>query len=114
MTDRTRSTIGTKRMKDSVVLVRVALAVARGPAALAQDKVGIEVCDTFLEKYQACVKDKAGDQRVQFEQMIGQLRTQWKQLADNPQTKPSLEEACKQTIESVKSSLNAAPYNCGF
>ena len=29
-------------------------------------------------------------------------------------TKPSLEEACKQTVVSLKQSLNAAPYNCGF
>jgi len=101
-------------MKCIGVLVLGALAVTGGPAAFAQDKVGIEVCDTFLEKYQACVKDKAGDQRAQFEQMIGQLRTQWKQMAADAQTKPSLEEACKQTVESVKQSLNAAPYNCGF
>ena len=73
-------------MKYIGVLVLGALAVTGGPAAFAQDKVGIEVCDTFLEKYQACVKDKAGDQRAQFEQMIGQLRTQWKQMAADAQT----------------------------
>jgi hypothetical protein len=100
-------------MKDICVLA-VAAAIVAGPAALAQDKVGIEVCDTFLDKYQTCVKDKAGDQRAQLEQMITQLRTQWKQMASDPQTKPSLEAACKQSIEAVKPSLNAAPYNCGF
>jgi len=51
-------------MKDSAVLVLATLGIVIGPAAFAQDKVGIEVCDTFLEKYQACVKDKAGDQRA--------------------------------------------------
>jgi hypothetical protein len=96
------------------VVVLGVLAVAGEPAAFAQDKVGIEVCDTFLEKYQACVKDKAGDQRAQFDQMVGQLRSTWKQMASDAQTKRSLEAACKQTIESVKTSLNAAPYNCGF
>ncbi|MFI4999774.1 MAG: hypothetical protein ACHQK9_07825 [Reyranellales bacterium] len=100
-------------MKDTCVLVLIA-GIVVGPAAFAQDKVGVELCDTFLDKYQACVKDKAGDQRAQFEQMIGQLRAQWKQLAADPQTKPSLETACKQTIEAIKPSLNAAPYNCGF
>ncbi len=94
-----------------VFLAVVTVAVA---PAFAQDKVGIEVCDTFLDKYETCVKEKAGDQRPQLEQMITQLRTQWKQLADNPQTKSSLESACKQTIEQVKPSLNATPYNCGF
>jgi len=101
-------------MKCVGVVVLGALAIASGPAAFAQDKVGIEVCDTFLDKYQACVKDKAGDQRAQFDQMIGQLRSAWKQMASDAESKPSLEAACKQNIESVKPSLNAAPYNCGF
>lgn len=101
-------------MKCVRVLLPIVM-IAEGVPAFAQDKVGIEVCDVFLDKYQACVKDKtAGDQRAQLEQMIGQLRTQWKQLAADPQTKPSLEAACKQTIDSVKPTLNAAPYNCGF
>ena len=101
-------------MKCVGVLVLGALAVAGGPVALAQDKVGVEACDTFLDKYQTCVKDQAGDQRAQLDQMITQLRTQWKQMASDPQTKPSLETACKQSIEAVKPSLNAAPYNRGF
>ena len=101
-------------MKSGGVIVLVALMAAGGPAALAQDKVGVEACDTFLDKYQTCVKNQAGDQRAQLDQMITQLRTQWKQMASDPQTKPSLEAACKQSIEAVKPSLNAAPYNCGF
>lgn len=101
-------------MKCVRVLLLIVMMTAGAPA-FAQDKVGIEVCDIFLDKYQACVKDKsAGDQRAQLEQMIGQLRTQWKQLAADPQTRPSFEAACKQTIDSVKPTLNAAPYNCGF
>jgi hypothetical protein len=101
-------------MKDAGLAVLVAFALVAESPVLAQDKVGIEVCDTFLDKYEACVKDKAGDQRAQFDQMIKQLRTTWKQMASDVRTKPSLEEACKQTVESVKQSLNAAPYNCGF
>jgi len=100
-------------MKWGGVFILVGLGLAAAPA-VAQDKVGVEACDTFLDKYQTCVKDKAGDQRAQLEQMITQLRTQWKQMAADPQTKPSLETACKQSIEAVKPSLNAAPYNCGF
>ena len=41
-------------MKCVGVLVLGVLAVASGPAALAQDKVGVEVCDIFLDKYQTC------------------------------------------------------------
>ena len=100
-------------MKCVGVLVLGALVVAGGPA-LAQDKVGVEACDIFLDKYSTCVKDKAGDQRAQFDQMIKQLRSTWKQMASDAQTKPSLEAACKQSIEAVKPSLNAPPYNCGF
>ena len=79
-------------MKCVGILALIALGVAAAPV-FAQDKVGVEACDTFLDKYQTCVKDKAGDQRAQLEQMIGQLRTTWKQMAADPQTKPSLEAA---------------------
>jgi hypothetical protein len=101
-------------MKFRSALAVIVLGTGFGHAAVAQDKVGIEACDTFIEKYDACMKDKVGAQRAQFDQMITQLRTSWKQMADNPQTKPSLEQSCKQTTKSIKQSLNAAPYNCGF
>jgi len=103
-------------MKDVGLVVLVAFGVAAGVPASAQDKVGIEVCDSFLDKYEACVKNAAGEQqqREQLDQMVKQLRSTWKQLASDAQTKPSLEQACKQTVESVKPSLNAPPYNCGF
>jgi hypothetical protein len=101
-------------MKLPAILATTALAVTLASSAFAEDKVGIEICDTFLDKYQTCVKDKAGDQRDQLEKMIVQLRTQWKQLADNPQTKDALEQACKQTIDTVKPMLNGEPYKCGF
>ena len=101
-------------MKGVGLVVLVAFGVAAGAPAVGQDKVGIEVCDSFLDKYEACVKDQAGDQRAQLEEMIKQLRNTWKQLASDAKTKPSLEEACKQTVEAVKPSLNGPPYNCGF
>lgn len=94
--------------------VVAALGIAAASSAIAEDKVGIEVCDTFLDKYEACLKDKSGAQRAQFDQMISHLRTTWRQMARDEQTKPTLEDACKQTLESVKHSLNSAPYNCGF
>ena len=83
-------------MKDVGLVVLVAFGVAAGAPALAQDKVGIEVCDSFLDKYEACVKNTAGEQqqREQLEQMVKQLRSTWKQLAGDAQTKPSLEQAC--------------------
>jgi hypothetical protein len=106
-------------MKSPAFLASAVLAVgfapfAFAPVAFAEDRVGIEICDTFLDKYQTCVKEKAGDQRAELEKMIVQMRAQWKQLADDPQTKSTLEQACKQTIETVKPTLNAEPYKCGF
>ena len=82
--------------------------------AIAQEKVGVESCDVFLAKYEACMKDKVGGQKAQLDQAITQLRTSWKQVASNPQTKSMLDQTCKQTSDSMKASLNAPPHNCGF
>ncbi|MGL4634510.1 MAG: hypothetical protein ACRCWF_00875 [Beijerinckiaceae bacterium] len=81
---------------------------------LAQDAVGIPVCDAFLTKYDACMKNQPAAQKAQFDQMMTQMRTSWKQMAANPQSKPALETACKQITDQMKTQLNAAPYNCGF
>jgi uncharacterized iron-regulated membrane protein len=85
--------------------------------ALSQDAVGIPACDTFLTKFDACMKAQPGTQsasRAQFDQMIQQMRTSWKQMAANPQAKTALETSCQQMTEQMKVTLNAAPYNCGL
>jgi hypothetical protein len=85
--------------------------------ALSQDAVGVPACDTFLTKFDACMKAQPGiqnAQKAQFDQMIQQMRTSWKQMAANPQAKPALETSCQQMTEQMKVTLNAAPYNCGL
>lgn len=101
-------------MKARVLLAPIILAVGLAPVALAEERVGIDVCDNFLDKYQTCVRERGGDQRADLEKMIVKLRGQWKELADNPNTKGKLEESCKHTIETVKPTLNAEPYKCGI
>jgi hypothetical protein len=76
--------------------------------------LGVAACDEFIVKFEACAKKQPEAQTAQLNQAITQMRTGWKALADNPQTKPALEQACKQVTEAMKPQLNAAPYSCGF
>jgi acetamidase/formamidase len=72
-------------------------------SAVAQDKVGVPLCDEFLAKYEACITSKApAEAQVQMKQMIGTMRTAWKSMADNPQTKPQVETVCKQSTDAIK------------
>ena len=77
------------------------------------DKIGVPECDDFIAAYDACVTSKVPEvARAQYKSAIEQWRSSWKKLADNPQTKPTLAAACKQTIEQARASMKA--YNCTF
>ena len=77
------------------------------------DKIGVAECDDFLEKYEACVTTKVPEAaRASFNSSMQQWRSSWKQLASNPQTKGTLADACKKSLESAKQSLST--YSCAW
>ena len=76
-------------------------------------KIGVAECDDFLDKYEACVTGKVpAEGRAQWNAALTQWRTQWKQLADNPQTRSSLAAACKMAADQSRQSMK--PYGCEF
>ena len=77
------------------------------------DKVGIAECDDFIAKYEACINSKVPEaQRAQYKPALDQWRSQWRQLAGNPQTKASLAQACKTAQDQAKTSMKT--YGCDF
>jgi hypothetical protein len=79
----------------------------------AADKIGVPECDDFLTKYEACVTTKVPESaRASFKTGMEQWRSSWKQLAANPQTKGTLVDVCKKSLESSKQSLSA--YSCAW
>jgi hypothetical protein len=79
--------------------------------ATAQD--GVAECDTFITAYENCVTTKVPEAaRAQFRSSIATWRTEWKKLADNPQTRPTLVNVCKTQMETARTQMKA--YNCTF
>ena len=75
--------------------------------------VGIPVCDEFLAKYEICVNTKIpAAYQATFKAQWEQLRQSWIATAKDPNTRPAMEAACKQTLEQLKGSL--LPYGCSF
>ena len=75
------------------------------------EKIGIADCDDFIAKYEACVTSKVPEvARAQYKAGIEQWRTQWRQMAANPQIKPTLAGVCKQAFETARTSMKS--YNC--
>src|SRR5258705_5835469 len=63
-------------------------------------KIGVPECDDFIAKYDACVSGHVPEAaRAQYKASIDTLRTQSQKLAANPQTKPTLAQACKTASE---------------
>jgi len=81
--------------------------------AMAAEPIGVPSCDDFLTKYEACINNNVpAAQKSMVQGQIDQMRKSWMDLAKNPQTKPALDSACKQSAEQMKAS--AAAYKCTF
>ncbi len=75
------------------------------------DKVGIAECDNFITAYETCVSGKVPEAaRASLKASVATWRTQWKKLADNPQTRGSLAAACQRQRETTMTAMKA--YNC--
>src|ERR1051326_5053368 len=75
------------------------------------EKIGVPECDAFLTAYENCVTTKVPAQaRAQFQAGMKTWHTEWKRLADNPQTKGTLAEACKRQHDAQRTALKA--YGC--
>ena len=82
-------------------------------ATASVEKIGVPECDDFIAAYDACVSDKVPEAaRAQYKTAIAQWRSSWSKLAANPQTKPTLAAACKQSAESARASMKS--YGCTF
>ena len=81
--------------------------------ARAADKIGVAACDEFLTKYEACLSAKVpAAQQATFKAQVDAMRNGWVEAAKNASTKASLEPACKQVGEQMKTALQA--YGCAF
>ena len=76
-------------------------------------EVGIAECDTFITAYENCVSSKVPEAaRAALRTSVATWRTEWKKLADNPQTRGTLAAACKTQREATAQQMKA--YGCTF
>ncbi len=102
------------RRNVSAVLVCFAIIMAAASIGQAQDKVGVEPCDSFLAKYEACVAAKVpvAAQTPQLKDAIKQMRLMWASLAADPVTKDRVPALCQQALETTKQQTVAL--GCGW
>jgi cyclophilin family peptidyl-prolyl cis-trans isomerase/HEAT repeat protein len=79
-----------------------------GPAG---EQIGVPECDAFITQYDACISSKVPEPaRAQYQKAMDQWRTSWKKIAENPQTRRSLANACQSARKQQEISLKA--YGC--
>ena len=75
------------------------------------EQVGIAECDNFINAYETCVSSKVpAAAQANLRASVTTWRTEWKKLADNPQTRGTLAAACKTQREATMTAMKA--YNC--
>lgn len=93
-----------------LALAALACALA-GNAASAQSPVGVDVCDTFMSKYETCISTKVpAEHQPQFRQTLSQMRSAITPMASSA---PSQAEAVCRQIEGVVKQ-QTAPMNCAW
>ena len=86
---------------------------ASGTASTTGDNVGVPECDDFITKYDACVSNKVPEMiRAQYKDAIARWRTEWRRMANDPNTRGQLASACKQAAEQQSAALKS--FGCTF
>jgi hypothetical protein len=77
------------------------------------EKVGIAECDNFIAAYEACANSKVEESaRANVKASVARLRTDWKKMADDPQTRATLAAACQRQRAATMVAMKT--YNCAW
>jgi hypothetical protein len=75
------------------------------------EKVGIAECDNFIAAYENCVASKVReDARENLKASVATWRADWKKMADDPQKRGALADACKRQRETTMIAMKG--FNC--
>lgn len=86
---------------------------ATGTATSTGDNIGVPECDDFIAKYDACVSNKVPEMvRTQYKDAIARWRSDWRRMAQDPNTRGQLAAACKQAAEQQSAALKS--FGCTF
>jgi hypothetical protein len=86
---------------------------ATSTASTSGDNIGVPECDDFIAKYDACVSNKVPEMvRAQYKDAIARWRTEWRRMANDPNTRGQLAAACKQAAEQQNAALKS--FGCAF
>lgn len=88
---------------------------AATPAATvaSAEQIGVPECDNFLNAYESCVTTKVpAAVRPGFQATMIAWRSEWKRMANDPQTRPALAAACKTHLENARNQMKS--YGCTF
>ena len=99
------------------VVVAIGMSCSQPPASepssapAGGSTIGVPECDDYLSKVEACIADHVPEEaRAMQRQSMEQMRSQWRQAAENPTAKASLAAGCKAALDQARSAF--ASYGC--
>ena len=82
--------------------------LGRGERPEREEPVGVPICDEFLDKYEACVTRNVPPPHFEsIREGMREWREAWRAVAASPGGVPSLEKACRQTLEAQRQATAA-------
>lgn len=106
-----------EQAKDELDTVKKANEVAAAASAHANiaalDPIGVDECDSYLQKYETCLTSKVPAQKQQgFRTKLEFQRTEWRRAAADPAGRDTLVQQCKEANTLAKDTF--ASYGCEF
>ena len=65
------------------------------------DKIGVQECDDYLAKFEACMKDVPEQGRPAMEEVMKQNRDAWKEMAKDSATRAGLKTSCQTALDAL-------------
>ena len=110
---KTETTYNSNTNSNSSTADKPAATPASETASTTGDNIGVRECDDFIAKYDACVSNKVPEMvRAQYKDAIARWRTEWRRMANDPNTRGQLASACKQAAEQQSAALKS--FGCTF
>jgi hypothetical protein len=99
----------------AMLLVVVATACGGGDSAspgpvTTGAEFGVPECDSYMQKYAACIAKMPEAGQAMARQAMDQTKTQWQQAASTPAGRSALAAACKAASDAAAVSMSA--YGC--
>jgi hypothetical protein len=111
-TNNTSNTTASNKTATTSTPTTTATATPATTTPASGDKIGVAECDDYITKMEACISKLPAAAKATYDKAFEQTRKQWREAANNPQSKAAMAQGCKAATDTAKASMKS--FGCEF